>query len=86
MEGADRDPEFLHRREQVFAPVLGIIERGQSAGQIRSDISAQWAVTALMSLLAAAVGQDKNVEDFDIADRVFDTVVFGIQESTHQEN
>ncbi|MDO5710457.1 MAG: helix-turn-helix domain-containing protein [Micrococcales bacterium] len=76
---ADRDPEFVRSRAQAFAPVLAIIERGQVSGQIRTDISPEWTVTALTALLAAAVRQAKGVADPGIADRVFDTVVFGIQ-------
>lgn len=78
MEGADQDPDFLYSRAQAFAPVLAIIERGQVSGQIRTDVSAQWVVTALTALLAAAVRQDKGFEDPGIAQRVFDTVAFGI--------
>ena len=86
MDGADRDPEFLHSRAQAFAPVLGIIERGQMSGQIRTDISPQWAVTALTALLAAAVRQDRGFEDPAIAERVFDTVAFGIQPPPREKN
>lgn len=85
MEGADRDPEFLNSRAQAFAPVLAIIERGQVSGQIRTDVSAQWAVTALTALLAAAVHQAKGVEDPGLAERVFDTIAFGIQQPPTKE-
>lgn len=81
MEGADRDAEFLRLRAEAFAPVVEIIERGQASGQIRRDISAQWALTALMALLAAAVRQAKSSQDAGIAERVVDTIVFGIQQS-----
>lgn len=86
MEGADRDPEFLRRRAETFAPVVAVIERGQSSGQIRTDVSAQWAVTALTALLAAAVRQAKGFEDAGIAERVFGTVAFGIQETLNRQN
>lgn len=80
LEGADRDSGFLRRREEAFAPVVNLIERGQLSEEIRTDVSPQWAVTALMALLAAAVRQAKGFEDPGIAERVFDTVAFGIQE------
>lgn len=86
LEGADRDSGFLRRREEAFAPVVNLIERGQLSEEIRTDVSPQWAVTALMALLAAAVRQAKGFEDPGIAERVFDTVAFGIQEPRGRKN
>lgn len=86
MEGADRDPDFLRRREQVFAPVMDIIERGQGSGQIRADVSPQWAVTTLTVLLSAAVRQTRGDEDVGVAERVFETLAFGMQQPPGKEN
>ncbi len=86
MEGVDRDPEFLRSRAQAFAPVLALIDRGQESGQIRTDVSAQWVVTALTALLAAAVRQAEGLQDPGIAERVFDLVAFGIQQPPSQKN
>lgn len=80
MEGADRDPEFQRGRTEAFAPVVDVIERGQASGQIRRDIPAQWALTALMALLAAAVREGKDSQDAGVAKRVVDTIVFGIHQ------
>lgn len=86
MEGADRDPNFLRRREQVFAPVLDIVQRGQVSGQIRVDVSAQWVVMALTALLAAGVRQARGFENEDIAEGVFDILAFGITRAPEQQN
>lgn len=86
MEGADRDPEFARRRAQAFAPVVDLIERGQTSGQMRTDVSAQWAVTALTALIVAAVRQAEGSQDSGIATRVFDTVVYGIQQTPDERN
>ncbi len=86
MEGADQDSVFLRSRAQAFAPVLAIIERGQLSGQIRTDVSPEWAVTALTALLAAAVRHAEGVEDPGIAERVFDTLAFGIQGLPREQN
>lgn len=78
MEGADRNPSFLARRAQVFAPIVHIVQRGQVAGQIRSDVSAQWVVTALTALLAAAVREARGSDDGHVAEDVFGILAFGI--------
>lgn len=82
LEGADRDPEFLRRRGQVFAPILDVVVRGQVSGQLRSDVSAQWVVTALTALLAAAVRQARGFEDGNIAEEVFGILAFGITQTS----
>lgn len=78
MEGAARDPEFLRQREQAFAPVAAIVMRGQQSGEIREDVSAQWVVIALTSLLAAAVRAEPGALSADVAGTVLGTLVFGI--------
>lgn len=86
MEGADRDPDFLRRRGQVFAPVLDIVQQGQVSGQIRSEVSAQWVVMALTALLAAAVRQARGFEDGDTAEGVFRILAFGITQPPPGKN
>lgn len=55
MEGADRDPGFLKGRAEVFAPLEGVVRRGQEAGLLRSDLPPAWVVTAMTALLLAGV-------------------------------
>lgn len=86
MDGAGQDPEFLRLRAETFAPVVAVIKRGQGSGQIRTDVSPQWAVTALTALLAAGVRQAEGFDDPEIAEKVFTTVAFGIQEPTTRQN
>lgn len=82
LEGAAQDPEFLRRREEAFMPLAVIVQRGQRAGQIRTDVSVLWIVTALMALLAAAVRMDVNLSEEEIVELVFGTLSCGIQ-GTH---
>ncbi|MDO5736949.1 MAG: helix-turn-helix domain-containing protein [Propionibacteriaceae bacterium] len=77
-DGAAGDPDFVRGREAVFAPVLGIVQRGQDAGEIRGDLRADWAVTALMAVLAAGVREARGSAEVDVADRVLNTIAFGI--------
>ena len=80
MVTADRDADFLLMRRQVFAPVLGIVQRGQTAGQIRTDVSAQWVVTALTALLEAAVPRARGGANEDIAEEVCGLLLCGVAE------
>jgi TetR/AcrR family transcriptional regulator, mexCD-oprJ operon repressor len=45
------DPSKLE--EQVGAPLLTMIERGQAAGEIRSDVPASWLTEALLGLVVS---------------------------------
>ena len=80
MQAPDLNPDFLRQRAQVLAPLVGVIKRGQAEGYIRSDLSPDWIVTALASLLVAAVrmAQTMPMPDLDISDLVFHTLVEGI--------
>jgi TetR/AcrR family transcriptional repressor of mexCD-oprJ operon len=40
--------------EQVGAPLIELIERGQATGEFRSDLPARWVITAMGALLNAA--------------------------------
>lgn len=77
-EGPAKDPVFLRRREVVFAPVGVLIERGQRSGEIRTDLSPQWAVTVLTALLSAAMRQPETLPESEITETIFRTVAFGI--------
>lgn len=79
MEGAARDPEFLRKREGAFAPVAAIIERGQTAGVIRTDVSSRWVITALMALLAAAVRAEPEMFHTERLETVLGTLLSGIR-------
>lgn len=54
-EGFEQNAAFLRRRQRVFAPLLDVVRRGQRAGQLRTDLPAEWVLSALMSLLTTAV-------------------------------
>lgn len=80
MQAPDLNPDFLRQRAQVLAPLGEVIKRGQTEGHIRSDLSPDWIVTALASLLVAAVrmAQAMPKPDLDISNLVFHTLVEGI--------
>lgn len=51
-------PEQLRERhERILAPVRRLIVRGQEAGELRSDQSADWLVTVVYSLVHAAAAE-----------------------------
>jgi TetR/AcrR family transcriptional regulator, mexCD-oprJ operon repressor len=54
-EGAEQDPDFTQERDRVFAPLRDVVRRGQAGGQVRTDLSAEWIVAAVVSLLTAGV-------------------------------
>lgn len=80
VEGADQDPVFLEQRATVLAPLLEVVRRGQAEGRIREGVPAEWVVTAIAAMLAAAVRTAATLEDNDvtIADLVYGTLVSGI--------
>lgn len=82
VEGADSDPDFLRKRQEIFGPVAALIERGQLAGEIRRDISPGWVLTAFMAILAAGARTAQETSNADIAEMVFGTLTSGIQNST----
>jgi TetR/AcrR family transcriptional repressor of mexCD-oprJ operon len=47
--------DLREREEQVGAPLIALIERGQATGEFRSDLPARWVVTAMGALLSAAL-------------------------------
>lgn len=78
IEGAAQDPDFLREREEIFGPVIAIVERGQHSGEIRSDISPRWVVTVLTAILAAGVRAAPKMSNADTAEMVFSTLTLGI--------
>ncbi|MEU9372938.1 TetR/AcrR family transcriptional regulator [Streptomyces sp. NPDC048255] len=51
-------PERLRERhERILAPVRRLVLRGQEAGELRSDLSADWLVTVVYSLVHAAAAE-----------------------------
>ncbi|MFD8948522.1 TetR/AcrR family transcriptional regulator [Streptomyces xanthophaeus] len=51
-------PERLRERhERILAPVRQLVLRGQEAGELRSDQSADWLVTVVYSLVHAAAAE-----------------------------
>ncbi|MFE2287034.1 TetR/AcrR family transcriptional regulator [Streptomyces sp. NPDC059443] len=51
-------PERLRERhDRVLAPVRRLIGRGRESGEVRSDLSADWLVTVVYSLVHAAAAE-----------------------------
>jgi AcrR family transcriptional regulator len=80
MKASDASARFLTQRDQVLAPVVEVVKRGQREGDIRADLSAEWIVTAMASLLIAAVRASPTTRHSDVAvsDLIFRTLVGGI--------
>lgn len=57
--GIARDAQFAARRADVLAPIAGIVARGVAAGDLRSDLSPEWALSALLALLQTAVSEGR---------------------------
>lgn len=61
------DAEALARAEEVFAPVVALIERGQADKSLRADLPARWVVAAAVALVnegaRAVVRGDLEVAD-----------------------
>ncbi|WP_158252763.1 TetR/AcrR family transcriptional regulator [Cryobacterium sp. N21] len=80
MKASDASPRFLTQRDQVLAPVVEVVKRGQLEGDIRADLPPEWIVTAMASLLIAAVRAAPTMKhsDGDVSDLIFRTLVGGI--------
>jgi AcrR family transcriptional regulator len=79
LDGADLDPAFLRERGRVLAPLYDAVRRGQEAGVIRSDVPAQWVVTAMASMLVAAVHTvPADAGDGAVADLIYGTLMEGV--------
>jgi AcrR family transcriptional regulator len=77
---APHDAELRQRAEEVGAPLIAIVQRGQREGAFRKDLTARWSAAALGALLQAVTVQliDGEVRDRDAARLVLTTLVDGI--------
>jgi AcrR family transcriptional regulator len=77
---APHDAELRQRAEEVGAPLIAIVQRGQREGAFRKDLTARWGAAALGALLQAVTVQliDGEVRDRDAARLVLTTLVDGI--------
>jgi AcrR family transcriptional regulator len=74
------DTELRQRAEEVGAPLIAIIQRGQRSGDFRSDLPARWAASALGALIQAVTVAliDGEVRDRDACRLVVTTFVDGM--------
>lgn len=80
MRAPDHNARFLTQRDQVLAPLAEVVKRGQAEGDIRADLSPEWIVTAMASLLISAVRAAPTAKhsDAEVSDLIFRTLVGGI--------
>lgn len=80
MRAPDHNARFLTQRDQVLAPLVEVVKRGQAEGDIRADLSPEWIVTAMASLLISAVRAAHTAQhsDAEVSDVIFRTLVGGI--------
>lgn len=80
MRVPDHNARFLTQRDQVLAPLVEVIKRGQREGDIRTELSPEWIVTAMASLLIAAVRSAPTAQQSDegVAELIYGTLVGGI--------
>ncbi|SDJ85644.1 transcriptional regulator, TetR family [Cryobacterium psychrotolerans] len=80
IRASDHNARFLTQRDQVLAPLVEVIKRGQAEGDIRADLSPEWIVTAMASLLISAVRAAPQTKhsDAEVSDLIFRTLVGGI--------
>ncbi|MEV1129359.1 helix-turn-helix domain-containing protein [Agromyces sp. NPDC049794] len=77
LQGPDSDPEFLAQRAQVLSPLVDVVRRGQREGLLHEDLAPEWIVTAMASLLVAAVRAAPS-PDADVAEMVHRTLMSGV--------
>ena len=80
LRAPDQNARFLAQRDEVLAPLVEVIRRGQSEGDIRADLSPEWIVTAMASLLMSAVRASPKSKhsDAEVSDLIFRTLAGGI--------
>ncbi|TFD46626.1 TetR/AcrR family transcriptional regulator [Cryobacterium sp. TMT1-2-1] len=80
IRASDHNARFLTQRDQVLAPLVEVVKRGQAEGDIRADLSPEWIVTAMASLLISAVRAAPQTKhsDAEVSDLIFRTLVGGI--------
>jgi AcrR family transcriptional regulator len=78
--GAQSHDELHHRHGFVLGKLLPLIERGQAAGEFRSDVPAAWHLSMLMALIHAGSAelQARRVPEADAEAAVVATVVGAI--------
>lgn len=76
-QGPDSDPRFLAQRAQVLAPLVDVVRRGQREGLLDEDLAPEWIVTAMASLLVAAV-RDAASPEAAVDELVYATLMFGV--------
>lgn len=83
MRAPDHNARFLARRDQVLAPLVEVVKRGQVEGDIRADLSPEWIVAAIASLLMSAVRATPQTKhsDAEVSDLIYRTLVGGITAS-----
>lgn len=77
LQGPDSDPEFLARRARVLLPLVEVVRRGQREHLIDAGLSPEWVVTAMASLLVAAVRAAPS-PDAEVAALVHRTLMSGV--------
>lgn len=80
MRVPDLNTRFLTQRAQILAPVVDVVRRGQLEGDVRTDLSPEWIVTAMASLLSAAVRSAPAMKhpDAGVSEMIFRTLTEGI--------
>ena len=80
LRAPDQNARFLAQRDEVLAPLVEVIRRGQGEGDIRADLSPEWIVTAMASLLISAVRASPKSKhsDAEVSDLIFRTLAGGI--------
>lgn len=83
LRAPDQNARFLAQRDEVLAPLVEVIRRGQGEGDIRADLSPEWIVTAMASLLISAVRAAPKTKqsDAEVSDLIFRTLAGGIAAS-----
>ncbi|HSN35997.1 MAG TPA: TetR/AcrR family transcriptional regulator [Arthrobacter sp.] len=83
LRAPDQNARFLAQRDEVLAPLVEVVRRGQSEGDIRADLSPEWIVTAMASLLISAVRAAPKTKqsDAEVSDLIFRTLAGGIAAS-----
>ncbi|WP_292727918.1 TetR/AcrR family transcriptional regulator [Microbacterium sp. UBA837] len=77
LQAPDADPRFLAQRAQVLAPLVDVVRRGQREGHLRENLAPEWIVTAMASLLVAAV-RDAASPDSAVGELVRRTLMSGV--------
>lgn len=81
----EREPRAVvrEREDEVTAPLVALIERGQRDGEFRDDLPAVWLASTLWTLLAAGVraSAEEGIGAERAADRVRRTLLHGMRVS-----